>query len=131
MTCGGCGNTEAYQIHSVYDAGEVFDCCNVCGNLSSIDAGVPDVFLHRAGQKFNNLCDKMGRPYEIQSKRHKKEVMDRLGVQEAGGTVNGARFGTKSWTDGTRAWRKRNFEKDRPMIRETLRAWKEKARSGH
>lgn len=79
---------------------------------------LPDVYLEKSGQKFANLTDKMGRPYEITSKRHKKRVMDSLGVQEAGGTFNGAPFGTKTWVDGTRAYRKKQFEKDRPMIRE-------------
>lgn len=91
-----------------------------------VDAGVPDVYLGRAGQTFESLCDKTGKPYAIQSKRHKKQVMDALGVSEAGGTVNGAPFGTKSWIDGSRDYRKRQFDKERPQIRETYKAWLEK-----
>lgn len=129
MTCNSCGNDNAYHIKSLCEDGNIYDVCNACSKIAMVDAYSPDVYLHRAGQQFNNLCDPMGKPYEIQSKRHKKEVMDRLGVSEAGGTVNGARFGTKSWIDGSRDYRRRQFEKDRPVIRQTLKDWKEKSRS--
>ncbi len=94
------------------------ECCDKCGATGDGQAMLPDVFLERSGQRFANLCDKMGTPYTITSKRHKKRVMNELGVQEAGGTFNGAPYGTRTWVDGTRAYRKKQFEKDRPMIRE-------------
>lgn len=102
--------------------------CNACG-LQGAGEGVPDVYLKRSGQKFENLTDKMGRPIEIRSKRHKKEVMDRLGVSEAGSLVNGAPYGSKNWIDGSRSWRNRQFSKDRPVIQKVLRDWKEKQRA--
>lgn len=131
MICRSCGNPEAYHVRTICDDGEMIDLCNKpeCGNLSIADSGIPDVYLKRAGQEFSNLSDSLGRPIPIQSRRHKKEVMDRLGVSEAGGTFNGAPFGTKSWVDGTRAWRKRQFDKDRPMIRETYKRYLDNARS--
>lgn len=127
MNCRNCGNEKAWHTVSRYDsaAEEWTDCCDGCGLEGGGDV-IPDVYLGRLGQKFANLCDDMGRPIEIQSKRHKKEVMDRLGVSEAGGTINGARYGSKTWIEGSREYRKKQFEKDRPVIRETLRRWKEK-----
>lgn len=127
MICRGCGNPEAYHKHGVWNDGEIEETCNACSNLRLSDAGSPDVYFSHIGQKFDNLTDKMGRPIEIQSKRHKKQVMDKLGVREAGHTVNGVPYGTKTWNEGTRAYRKKQFDKERPMIRETLRKWKEKA----
>jgi len=117
MTCRGCGNDQAWHTKTIYEDGQIISLCDRCG-LEGAGDGVPDVYLAYIGQKFENLTDKMGNPIEIQSKRHKAEVMKQLGVREAGDRVNGATFGTKSWIEGTREWRKRQFDKDRPKIRE-------------
>lgn len=123
MNCAVCNNEHAYATRSVFREGAMVELgCDRCGGVS---ASLPDAYLGHIGQKFANLCDKMGKPYEIQSKRHKKEVMDQLGVREAAGTVNGQRFGSETWIDGTRAYRKRQFEKERPGIREIFKRWKE------
>lgn len=128
--CRGCGR-EATHIRTIVESDQLIDQCEWpdCGNLSMVDSGIPDVYLSRSGQTFNNLSDEMGKPIAIQSKRHKKQVMDSLGVSEAGGTVNGARFGTKTWIDGTRDYRRKQFEKDRPKLREIYKNWKEKSRA--
>lgn len=123
MICAGCGNENAWHKYIV----ENREICDGCG-LEGAGAGVPDVYLARSGQTFANLCDESGRPYEISSKRHKKEVMDKLGVREAGDSVNGAPFGTKSWIDGTRDFRKKQFDADRPRIRETYRRYLDNVR---
>lgn len=130
MICRNCDNQNAWHKVSRYDAktSKWDDCCDACG-LEGAGDGIPDVYLQRAGQTFANLCDEMGRPYEITSKRHKKEIMDRLGVSEAGDRINGAPFGTKSWVEGTREWRKKQFDKERPKIRETYRRYLENARN--
>lgn len=120
--CKGCGE-EAFTFNGWIEAGVYHEICDRCGSPAS--GGVPDVYLRRSGQTFQNLCDKMGHPIPIQSKRHKKEVMDSLGVREAGERVNGARFGTKSWIEGTRPSRKRAFAQEKPGIRATLKRWKE------
>lgn len=124
--CRGCGR-ESIHIRTIVESDELIEQCDhpQCGNLAMVDAGIPDVYLSRAGQTFNNLCDNMGRPIAIQSKRHKKQIMDQMGVSEAGGTFNGAPFGTRTWIDGSRAARKREFSKERPKIRETWKRWKE------
>jgi hypothetical protein len=128
MMCNGCGNQSAYHVRTYVNQGQMLDICNACSEIALIDASVPDVYLGKIGQTFKNLADEMGRPYEIKSKRHKKEIMDKLGVSEAGDTVNGAPYGSKSWIEGTRDYRRKQFEKDRPGIRETYRRWKEKGR---
>lgn len=125
MICNSCGNKEAYHVRTIYDDGEMIDCCNDCARLSSISAGVPDVYLGHVGQKFANLTDKLGNPIEIRSKRHKKEVMDSIGVSEAGDRVNGAPYGSKDWISGSRDVRRKQFENERPRIREALKRWKE------
>lgn len=128
MMCRGCGNKDAYHVRTVYESGEVYDVCDTCGRLDMSGANIPDVYLARSGETFNNLCDEMGRPYEIGSKRQKKEIMDRLGVSEAGDRVNGAPFGTKSWIDGTRQWRRKQFDKERPMLRNLYQRYLENVR---
>lgn len=127
MICRGC-NQESHQVRTIVDGGQFYDSCPRCSDLSSMDAYMPDAYLGHIGQKFESLCDDMGRPYEIQSKRHKKEVMDRLGVSEAGDRVNGAPYGTKSWIEGTRDYRRKQFDKERPAIRETYKRYLDNAR---
>ncbi len=127
-TCRGCGNTEAYHKRAVWFDGDVEEICDKCGNLPMIDAYVPDAYVGHIGQTFQNLTDKMGRPIEIQSKRHKKEVMDRLGVSEAGDKVGGRDYGSTSWIEGSRDYRKRQFAKERPALRKIFKDWKEKSR---
>jgi len=128
-TCRGCGR-QAIHLRTIIDGNNVVEMCDhpECGDLPMLDAGIPDVYLARIGQQFQNLTDDMGRPIEIQSKRHKKEVMDKLGVQEAGGTFKGARFGTKTWIDGSREYRRRQFDNERPQIRETYKRYLDNAR---
>jgi hypothetical protein len=130
--CRGC-HREAVHIRAIIEGDEIIEQCERpdCGNLSMVDTGIPDVFLKRGGQQFENLCDPTGKPYEITSKRQKKEVMDRLGVREAGDQINGAPFGTKSWIDGTREHRRAQFAKDRPALRRIFKEWKEKANASH
>lgn len=128
--CRSCGR-EATHIRTIVDGDELVDQCDHpdCGNLAMASSGVPDVYLKRAGQTFENLCDDMGRPYEIQSKRHKKEIMDRLGVSEAGGTFNGAPYGSKSWIEGSRDVRRKQFAEERPKIQKIIREWRERNRA--
>lgn len=126
--CSCCGATDWYEIRSYMEGAEVIDWCSGCPQPVQV-SGVPDVYIGHAGQTFQNLTDKMGRPIEIQSKRHKKQVMDSKGLIEAGDKVNGRAYGSTSWIEGSRAYRKKQFDKDRPMIRETYKQWKEKSRA--
>jgi hypothetical protein len=66
---------------------------------------------------FQALCDKDGTPIPIQSKRHKQQVMDELGLREHPDRL----AGNKSWIEGSRDFRKRNFEEARPKIKEAYK----------
>ena len=128
MNCRNCLAQDAYHVRTIYADGQVYDVCNKCGDLRMDSAAIHDVYLARPGQKFENLCDNMGRPYEIQSKRHKKEIMDRMGVSEAGDRVAGAPYVPKNWIEGSREWRGKQFEKDRPQIREVYKQYLDNVR---
>lgn len=125
MMCRNCGNDNAWHSVSRYNSeSEAWEeCCNTCG-LEGGGEAVPDVYLGRIGQTFQALCDERGVPIPIQSKRHKKEVMDKLGVREHPDRL----VANKSWIEGTREVRRKGFDKDRPMIRETLRRYQERNR---
>lgn len=114
MVCGGCQNKEAYQIHGWYDDKTGYnEICDRCGNLSTSDATIPDVWWN-------------GRPYysealgvEFTSRSQKARVMKEKGVTELGSQ----KIDPKSWTEGSRDYRKRQFDKDRPKIRELYKQY--------
>lgn len=120
--CSNCDSLTWYEMRTVFEDLKPYDWCNDCPDPVKVGS-IPDVYLKHIGQTFENLTDAMGKPIPIQSKQHKKEVMEKLGVREAGDRINGAPFGTKTWVDGTREWRKKQFEKERPMIRETYKRY--------
>lgn len=126
MNCRGCGNEKAYNVRTRYEGEILIEGCDQCGSVNC--EGIPDVYLNRVGQTFSNLCDTMGNPIPIMSKRHKQEVMKSLGVSEAGDRVNGAPYGSKSWVEGTRDYSRKTFEKDRPMIRKVYQQYLENVR---
>jgi len=126
MICRTCGNQNAYVVRTVFQESELLDFCDSCSRISvSWD---PDVYLPKIGHKFENLCDKMGNPIEIRSKRHKAEIMREQNVSEAGDRIHGAPIEPKSWTESTRDYRKRNFSTDRPKIREIYQRYLKNAR---
>lgn len=116
MKCAGCHNEEAYQIHGWYQEKEGYlEVCDKCGDLSTSDACIPDVF-------WNN------RPYysealgcELTSRSQKARVMKEKGVSELGSQ----KLGQKGWIEGSRDYRKRQFQGDKPKIREAFKRWKE------
>lgn len=128
MTCRSCGNDKATVIRTIYHEGGLIDYCRGCDASISVAMSIPDVYLQRSGQTFENLTDTMGHPIPIMSKRHKKQVMDKLGVSEAGDRVHGAYQTPKTWTESTREYRAKNFEKDRPNIRKVAPLIRELAR---
>lgn len=99
-----------------------YDCCSNCPVPVQTD-GIPDVYLGHVGQTFQALCDKTGTPIPIQSKRHKQQVMNDLGLSEHPDRLSG-----KNWIEGSRNYRKRNFEEARPKIREAYRQYLNNAR---
>lgn len=116
-----CSHENAWHTRTIYENGALHTVCDRCG-LEGAGEGIPDAYLGHIGQTFAALCDNMGRPIEIRSKRHKQQVMDKLGVRECPDRLSG-----KTWVDGTREYRREQFNRDRPVIRETLRRWKERA----
>lgn len=119
MTCSGC-QKESHQIHGWIDEkGDYQEMCAECGGVSSVDAGIPDVFWN-------------GRPYysealgvEFTSRSQKARILKERGLSEMGSQ----KLGEKTWVEGTREYRKRNFEKDRPAIRENYRRYLDNARN--
>lgn len=118
--CRGCGR-ESVHIRTVVEGDELVEQCDHpdCGNLSMVSAGIPDVFWN-------------GRPYfsqalqcEFTSRSQKARVMKERGVSELGSQ----KLGNKNWIEGTRQARSKAFNQDRPMIRETLKRWKETGRA--
>lgn len=119
MICKGC-NKESYQIHGFMDdEGAYREVCAGCGGLYSTDASIPDVFWN-------------GKPYysealgvEFTSRSQKARVLKERGLSELGSR----KLGQKTWAEGTREFRRKNFEKDRPKIRENYRRYLDNARS--
>lgn len=117
MKCQGC-NKESHQIHGYCDEkGNYREVCAdpECGALSASAAGVPDVFWN-------------GRPYysealevEFTSRSQKARILKEKGLSELGSE----KLGRKGWIEGTRDVRRKEFDKQRPIIRETLKRWQE------
>lgn len=114
--CSGCGSNKYSEMRSIVEEGELVDSCSDCSQVRA--DGVPDVYLPRSGMVFQALCDKSGVPIPIQSKRHKQQVMNELGLSE-----HPDRLKPQTWVEGTREYRKRNFEQARPKIREAYRQY--------
>lgn len=118
MICKGC-HKEAWQIHGFIDDNGYQEVCADCGHLSSSDAALPDVFWN-------------GKPYyseslqcEFTSRSQKARVMKEKGVRELGNE----RLGGKGWIEGSREYRKKQFDKDRPKIREVYKQYLKNAQS--
>lgn len=115
--CSSCNSMNWYQIRTMIEGTEVRDWCSDC-NTPVMTDGVPDVYLPRAGMTFQALCDKEGNPIPIQSKRHKQQVMNELGLREQPDRLKG-----QTWIEGSKDYRKRNFEEARPKIKESYRQY--------
>ncbi len=118
MTCSGCGNDKAFQTHGYVAAqGCYVECCDRCSKLSPSQAALADVFWN-------------GRPYysealgvEFTSREQKARVMKERDVSELGSQ----KLGEKSWIEGSREYRRKQFDEERPRLREIHREWKERA----
>lgn len=117
--CNACGTEDWSEIRSVIEGSEITDSCSSCSSVRA--DGIPDVYLPRSGMEFQALCDKTGKPIPIQSKRHKQQVMDEMGLSEHPDRLRGG----KTWIEGSREYRKRNFEQARPQIRAAYKQYLE------
>lgn len=125
--CSSCGSPDWYEIRTCMEGTEVYDWCSNCDDPVSVGCA-PDAYLPRAGMTFENLCDKMGKPIPIMSKAHKMQVMREKGVIEAGDRQGGSMgMPAKSWIEGTREGRKKEFnEKYRPILQKIRKDWNQK-----
>lgn len=115
--CSSCGSVKWSEMRTLIEDKVLIDSCSECSRIRA--DGVPDVYLPRSGMEFQALCDKTGKPIPIQSKRHKQQVMNELGVREHPDRLKDG----KSWVEGSRDYRKRNFAQDRPKIQEAYRTY--------
>ena len=125
MTCRTCKNEKAFHVVSWYDreSDEMVDMCDNCG-LEGTGTTVPDAYLPRMGMTFGAICDKLGKPIPVMSKKHKKELMDERGIRECPERLSG----NTTWVDGTRGYRRKQFEKERPMLQKLHKEYRERAR---
>lgn len=121
-----CGNKDALRTRSWYENGEIVSVCDQCMDFTP--TATPDVYFRKAGETYKNLCDNMGTPIPIMSKAHKAQVMREKGVVEAGDRTRGSTaLPSKSWIEGTREHRKKEFDqKYRPLLQKIRREWNEK-----
>ena len=98
VKCEHCGNEEAHRIQIRYinkgqnQDPERIERCNKCGDMGN--STIPDVYW-RGTEKNPNITDRMGKPIELRSRRHKAEVMRQLGYSEAGDFHRGGRIGRR------------------------------------
>ncbi len=117
MNCTGCGNEKAFQTHGYIAAqGCYIECCDRCSQRSPSEAALADVFWNDKPYYSQALG------VEFTSRAQKARVMKERGVSELGNQP----LEHKNWIEGSREYRRKQFEKDRPMIRDTYRRWKEK-----
>lgn len=118
--CTSCGNQNAYHTRSWYNdkLDRVDQMCNACG-LDGPGDVVPDVYLPKIGMTFQAICDDMGNPIPVQSKQHKQQLMNERGIREHPDRLKDP----KTWIEGSRDYRKKNFEQARPKIREAYRQY--------
>ena len=122
MICQGCG-VESHHIRGFMEDGKYYEMCGDCGPVASIDAGQADVYW--PGKPYYSSSLDM----KFESKQHKVQYMKEKGLKECGDSVNGSRrLPKKSWIEGSKEYRKKNFDQCKPVIRETYKRWLEKSR---
>lgn len=87
MTCRGCGNEQAYNVHTTYDDGHIEDVCDQCGVQTMTP--VVDAYFNGEGTHYG-IYDENGTVVNITSKTHKAYWMKRMKVREAGDRRHGA-----------------------------------------
>ncbi len=117
MICSGCNNDRAFQTHGYVAAqGCYIECCDRCSARSPSEAALADVFWNDKPY----YSEALG--VELTSRAQKARIMKERGLIELGSQ----KLGEKTWIEGSRPWRSRQFEKDRPVIREGYRQWRDK-----
>jgi len=91
MKCNNCGNENAYHLKARWNTKEnkFEELCDTCGRLDSY--ALPDVYF-REPYWDEHLADETNpNGHWISSKGAKREVMRKLGLNEAGDRIHGAR----------------------------------------
>lgn len=91
MECNNCGNQEAHISRVCFDKklGRL-ESCNLCGDISSSDVYMPDVFWNGPGYH-PGLVDKNNKPIFLYSRRQKARLMKEQNSREAGDWHHGTR----------------------------------------
>ncbi len=116
--CATCKSDHWYEMRSVIENNEVIDWCSDCSVPVAATQGVPDVY-------FKQPYKSEALDVEFTSKAQKARYLKEHDLTEAGDV----KLGQKNWIEGSRDYRKKQFEKDRPMIREAYRRYLDRARS--
>lgn len=93
MNCKGCGNQAAFHTTAWYDkaADKIVEICDRCGGSRRGEIPTePDVYWPGQAHYNANICDEMGRPVLLTSRKHKAEVMKQRNLQEAGDRHHGS-----------------------------------------
>lgn len=113
--CITCKSENYYKARVWVENGELAGMCDRCGDFEV--QTVPDVF-------FKTAYKSRALDVEFTSKGQKATYLKEHGLSEAGDRGS---MSEKSWTEGTREHRKKEFDRvDRPKIREAIRAWRKR-----
>lgn len=88
MTCGSCGNANAYAIQVRYTKEGERKSCNGCGATAGM--GVPDVYFKGPYVDEHLASEEHPGSKLISSRAEKKYWMEKCHVREAGDRVHGA-----------------------------------------
>jgi len=88
MICSTC-NKVCSRIKIEYYNNKKYEYCNKCANIAPVS--VPDVYFKGAYRDEHLANDKHPDGVFIESKAHKKRIMQEMGLCEAGDRVHGAR----------------------------------------
>jgi hypothetical protein len=109
-----CDHKGSVNSKSWVEEGEIVTICDRCGLSGS--ANLADVYWPGHAYKSESL------DVEFTSRGQKAAYLKEHGLSEAGDI----KFSGKNWIEGSKEYRRKQFEKDRPRIREIARAWRER-----
>lgn len=113
MICRLCMDKFATSVRSCVENGEIVDLG--CDRCLGIQPNVPDVYW--PGQTYTS--ESLG--VEFTSRGQKAKYLKDNNLSEAGDV----KFKGKNWIEGSREYRKKQFESVRPTIKETYRKWRD------
>lgn len=117
MICRACNEPHASSVKSIVENGSVVDVG--CDRCMGVAPTIPDVYWPGHTYKSEAL------ETEFTSRGQKAAYLKKHGLSEAGDV----KFKGQTWAEGSRGYRKRQFDKDRPMIRENYKRYLENARN--